>query len=225
MHRTMLTAHSGCDGMKDNSMEFVSYALELDVDAIEVDVRRGSGGTLVLAHDDGPASAELYDVFASLTALPGKKLNCDLKQDNLEMDVWHLARRMGMDRQILFSGTVSAEAAKEETEVFRHADWFVNIELLFPKIKTLGLAEAVGVLGHEYMAGRLQEFISGTGARCVNVHHSIVSTPLYRELMDRDIPISVWTPDDVCLIRRFLADGVYNITTRNAKAACGMICG
>lgn len=222
---TMLTAHSGCDGTKDNSMEYVRYALELDVDAIEVDVRRGSGGTLMLAHDDGPANAALYDVFLALTAHPDKKLNCDLKQANQEMDVLRLARQAGCGSQIIFSGTVSGDAAKAQPDIFEQAEWFVNIELLFPKINTLGLTAAVGLLGPIYMAGKLQEFISGTGARCVNAHHSIASTPLYPELMDRQIPISVWTPDDVHLIRSFLTDGVYNITTRNAKIACGIVRG
>ncbi len=223
MFRTMLTAHSGCDGMKDNSMEFVSYALGLAVDAIEVDVRKGSGGALVLAHDDGPANATLFDVFLAMKAHPEKKLNCDLKQDNLELDVWRLARQAGTDRQIIFSGTVSWDAAKAEPAIFKHADWFVNIELLFPEIKELGLTEAVGVLGPIYMAGKLQEFITGNGARCVNSHHSIASTPLYLELKKRQIPVSVWTPDDLQMIRRFMADGVYNITTRNAKGACGIV--
>jgi glycerophosphoryl diester phosphodiesterase len=209
--------------MKDNSMEFVSYALGLAVDAIEVDVRRGFGGTLVLAHDDGPASVTLFDVLSAMKDHPDKRLNCDLKQAGLELDVWRLARQTGTDRQILFSGTVSGGAARAEPEIFKHADWFVNIELLFPKLKALGLAEAIGVLGPDYMACKLQEFMAGSGARCVNAHHSIASTPLYPELRNRQIPISVWTPDDVQTIRRFMEDGVYNITTRNAKRACGIV--
>jgi glycerophosphoryl diester phosphodiesterase len=206
-------------------MEFVSYALGLAVDAIEVDVRRGSGGTLVLAHDDGPANATLLDVLLAMKVHPEKRLNCDLKQAGLEPDVWRLAKQTGTDRQILFSGTVSMDAAKADPDIYRHADWFLNIELLFPEIQTLGLAEAAGVLGHIYMADKLQEFIAGSGARCVNTHHSIASTPLYRELMDRQIPISVWTPNDEKMICRFVEDGVYNITTRNAKMACGIVRG
>lgn len=147
MFRTMLTAHSGCDGTNDNSMEFVSYALELAVDAIEVDVRREGGGKLVLSHDDGPADAALLDVLLAMKAHPDKKLNCDMKQANLETDVWRLAKKTGTDGQILFSGTVSADAAIEEPDIFKHAGWFVNIELLFPEVKALGLSAAAGVLG------------------------------------------------------------------------------
>jgi glycerophosphoryl diester phosphodiesterase len=225
MLRTQLTAHSGCDGMKDNYMEFVSYALGLDVDAIEVDVRKSSEGMLVLAHNDGPASATLRDVLLKLKEHPEKKLNCDLKQDNLELDVWKLAKQAGAGKQIIFSGTVSGDAAKLEPDLYKHVDWFVNIELLFPEIQALGFAEAVSMLGHMYMADKMKEFITGNTARCVNTHHSIASTLLYGELMKRGIPISVWTPNDEQVILRFLEDGVYNITTRNVKSTCGIVQG
>jgi hypothetical protein len=177
----------------------------------------------VLAHDNGPANATLCDVFLKLKDHPGKKLNCDLKQDNLELDVWRLAKQMGVDKQIIFSGTVSKDAAQAEPDIYRYADWFLNIELVFPEIQALGLSGAVGVLGHTYMADKLEKCVAGNGARCVNTHHSIASTPLYQELRSRQIPVSVWTPDDMQMICRFMGEEVYNITTRNAKSACGIM--
>ena len=36
----MITAHSGADGTKENSLEFVAYAMQTGADALEVDVRR-----------------------------------------------------------------------------------------------------------------------------------------------------------------------------------------
>lgn len=220
MPKTWLTAHSGCDGTQDNSMQFVSYALKLDVDCIEVDVRRGANGALVLSHDEGAARTLLFDVLPELCDHPGKKLNCDLKQEGLETAVWALAKTVGVGDQIVFSGTVSAEAAKDEPAIFEHAGWFLNIELLFPEIKTLGPAELQDASRAARMADQLQRFLAANGARCVNSHYMIAITPLYQELMQRGIPLSVWTPDDEQVISRFLQDGVYNITTRNAKRAC-----
>ena len=37
----MITAHSGADGTKENSLEFVAYAMQTGADALEVDVRMG----------------------------------------------------------------------------------------------------------------------------------------------------------------------------------------
>lgn len=33
----MITAHSGADGTKENSLEFVAYAMQTGADALEVD--------------------------------------------------------------------------------------------------------------------------------------------------------------------------------------------
>lgn len=46
MGETMITAHSGADGTKENSLEFVAYAMQTGADALEVDVRMGENGIL-----------------------------------------------------------------------------------------------------------------------------------------------------------------------------------
>ena len=47
-----ITAHSGCDGTPDNSMEFVRYALGSEGDCLEVDIRRNRNEELILSHDE-----------------------------------------------------------------------------------------------------------------------------------------------------------------------------
>jgi glycerophosphoryl diester phosphodiesterase len=111
MRKTLLTAHSGCDGTPDNSGAFLEYAMALDADCVEVDVRMTPDGRLVLAYDDGPAPALLSDALTLLRGHPEKMLNCDLKQRDLEILVWALARESGVGGQIAFSGEVSALAA------------------------------------------------------------------------------------------------------------------
>ena len=83
--KTRLTAHAGCDGRMDNSTEFLTYAMALPVDLVDVDVQRGEGGALVLAHDEGEAMATLADALLLLVDHPEKKLNCDLKRWGLEL--------------------------------------------------------------------------------------------------------------------------------------------
>lgn len=220
MSKTLLTAHSGCDGTHDNSLAYISYALALDVDCLELDIRKDQNGMLVLAHDDGPAHARLADAFLQLKNHPEKKLNCDLKQEGLELETYALSKQVGVAGQIVFSGTVSKDAANAKPDIFHLVPWFLNIELLFPEIKALGLTDAVKALDAMTMADTIQAFITDNGARCLNTHHSIAKTPLYSELMARGVFLSVWTPDDEQVIRALLADEVYNLTTRNAKRAC-----
>lgn len=47
---TLITAHSGCDGTPDNSLEFVKHALSCGVDAFEIDVCCRDG-RLFMSHD------------------------------------------------------------------------------------------------------------------------------------------------------------------------------
>ena len=48
MKGIMITAHSGCDGTPDNSMEHILKAIELGADCIEIDVNMGSRSPLYL---------------------------------------------------------------------------------------------------------------------------------------------------------------------------------
>ena len=48
----MITAHSGCDGTPENSLEFLRTALQSEADAVEVDVRKNGEGKLILSHDE-----------------------------------------------------------------------------------------------------------------------------------------------------------------------------
>lgn len=218
-----ITAHSGCDGTPDNSREFLAYAMQLPVDCVEVDVRRSPDDRLILAHDEGEARGLLEDAFRELANFPTKKINCDLKQEKLEIPVFRLAESFGVQTQLIYSGCVSEAAAQEHPGLFGIVDWYLNIELVFPQIYyDPGHAIALDYISASRMACQLQVYVERVGAKCVNAHYDIERTLLYPRLLDRKIPCSVWTPNEEGVIRRFLEDRVYNITTRNAARACEM---
>ena len=84
----MITAHSGADGTKENSLEFVAYAMQTGADALEVDVRMGENGILILSHDKTDEDAvRLADVFRMMGKYPGMRINCDLKESCIWRDV------------------------------------------------------------------------------------------------------------------------------------------
>jgi RimJ/RimL family protein N-acetyltransferase/glycerophosphoryl diester phosphodiesterase len=205
MKTTLLTAHSGCDATPDNSMEFVRYALTLDVDCLEVDIRAGAAGELILTHDASGAGTSLREAFAALAGHRKMKINCDLKEPGLEAAVLALAEEEGVADRLVYSGTVTKCAATEKV------DWYLNVELLFP-----GAFSFADVPPEDALA-RIEAGMGETGAHCLNAHYSIADTPLYPMLRARGIPLSLWTPSEESLLRRFLAEGVYNITTRAAR--------
>ena len=128
------------------------------------------------------------------------KINLDLKEPGLEEAVYARAAECGVADRLIYSGTVTKCAATEKV------DWYLNIELLSPA-GAATLAQIEAGMGE-------------TGARCLNAHYSIADSPLYAALRAKGIPLSLWTPSEDDLLRRFLADGVYNITTRAARRAC-----
>ena len=71
-----ITAHSGCDGTPDNSMEFVRYALASEGNCLEADIRRNRDGELILSHDETAEEAvRLGQVFELLKEKPEKRIN------------------------------------------------------------------------------------------------------------------------------------------------------
>ncbi len=95
---TILTAHSGADGLQDNSLAFVCYAAEFGADVLEIDVRRGADGELRLGHDAAnPSGPSINEAFALLREAPGIRMNCDLKEHGLEKAVCALTREAGVD--------------------------------------------------------------------------------------------------------------------------------
>lgn len=92
-----ITAHSGCDGTPDNSMEFVRYALASEGNCLEADIRRNRDGELILSHDETAEEAvRLGQVFELLKEKPEKRINCDLKTPGLEIPVYQLAKEYGV---------------------------------------------------------------------------------------------------------------------------------
>lgn len=221
---TRLTAHSGCDGTKDNSLDFVRYALALGIDCLEADIWMDSRGELVLSHDEPTPADEdrnittLSEAFALLAASPGIRMNCDLKAFGLEWPVWQAAAACGVADRLVYSGTVSPEAFKLHPEMRSGVSWFYNLELAFPELRPTSRD-----LNDSAYAGKvvqeLRSILNDTGACCLNLSVQFRTTPLWVALREAGIPLSVWTPDDPAVIRALLSEGTAAITTRNAAQA------
>mgnify|MGYP003199851933 CR=1 FL=1 len=143
----MITAHSGADGTKENSLEFVAYAMQTGADALEVDVRMGENGILILSHDKTDEDAvRLADVFRMMGKYPGMRINCDLKECGLEVAVRQLALISGLKtEQILYSGSVRPVPVTESC-IWRDVEVFWNIEEYLPDEK-IATEEFIRVTG------------------------------------------------------------------------------
>ena len=167
--KTLITAHSGCDGTPDNSLEFISHALRSGADALEVDVRAAQDGTLYLSHDRTDAACpKLSQAFQMLRSSP-MRINCDLKQPGLEEAVLALAASQGVAGQLLFSGDVSTERMRRDPEVRSRS--LLNIQSIFP---------GEGGLSLEQHLEELVRACRACGAAVINVSYE-TCTPLVLE--------------------------------------------
>lgn len=209
MMTSQITAHSGADGTAENSLDFVRYALKIEADALEVDVRRAADGSLALGHDQAEGTPKLSQAF-ELLAGHVTMVNCDLKEPGLERDVLALAKQMQIAEQLVFSGTVDPEAVGMQAQLY----W--NIEECIPGLYDRCKCDP------EYRLRAAQiacERCAAAGVHTLNIWEQIIDDRFMDILSQNHIGLSVWTVNEGERMSYFLQRGVKNITTRRPVLA------
>ena len=243
MQTLMITGHTGHDGTTDNSLDSVRMSITLGVDAVEMDVRRDGDSVLVLSHDEcrgAPYKSypELSSVFEILRDHPGIRINCDLKEEALPLEVIDLASRSGIaaDRLIL-TGLVDLPYLDAHPEIVRMAEVYLNAEnVLEEEYFRLSSENGPLVSRRSYYAapwkhlrevvpsltpyiGLLSDTCLEYGVKGINIPYQCLTDDNIRELKKKGTPLSVWTVNTEEEIVRFLSQGVENLTTRRAGMA------
>ena len=193
-HRTMITAHAGSEGLKDNSLESIIAMCSYGADCVEFDVRRNNG-TLILSHnppEEGFTYVTLARAFEEAAKAPGLLINIDLKETGLPESVLSLAESCGLRERCLFTGHID----DGELPVLRR------------------LKCTCWHNGQDIPEDRWNDpfgFIESRGFQILNTHYMTITDDMLREYSRR---LSVWTLNTEELLARFLNAGVYNITTR-----------
>ena len=208
-----ITAHSGCDGTPDNSMEFVRYALASEGNCLEADIRRNRDGELILSHDETAEEAvRLGQVFELLKEKPEKRINCDLKTPGLEIPVYQLAKEYGVEGQLIYSGTVSSFFMKARPEKYPEVRVYWNIENLIPEPD----------LGRNICMKQMEQVFRTAvrySAQCINMEYRLFTDRVMELLKTMGLGGSAWTVNDPEIIRSLMEKGIANITTRGLKTA------
>lgn len=217
-----ITAHSGCDGTPDNSLAFVRHALTIGTDALEVDVRKTEEGSLAISHDPiaaHTAGQPTLDAVFDLVAPSELRINCDLKEPDLENAVIDLAEKHGLLRRLIFSGSVGLPYVASNPGILDRAEIYINLEELLEPLKKrleedrpftqdeLCTLEAMA----PEAAARCREY----GFRVVNVYYEFC-TPRFMQVMgDAGIRVSAWTVNDAETVRMLARyANLENITSR-----------
>lgn len=236
MTKATITAHSGCEGTADGSMESILRGIELGADLVEVDVRRGAGGGLVLAHDAVEDDAGLVPLEAALREIakhPDVGINCDLKEYGLAPEVIALAGDSGLkEGRLAFSGSLTPRQVMGETSVGCRAKVYLNIEEALCALYREKHPDAAPgadpwevVLRH--MSERLDAWIDPLIDLCLkadihalNLPPKSFIKPYLKKLGEAGVRISAWTINEPDAMRElFRMPWLENLTTRRVALA------
>lgn len=201
-----------------NSRAYLEHAVQLPVDALEIDIRRAADGTLILTHDaaEGKSRLTLAEAFA-IIAPSRLNVNCDLKEYRLEEDVLALAQAAGIAKErILFSGSVWPCEAGEWPEYLDPAQIYLNIEELDHHIYD---SLEQGRLPEQQKLEQAIELCVGTGCKVINVNYRICTPAFMAGCTAHGIGVSEWTPSTEEDLKKAVASGPVNITSRRPLLA------
>ncbi|WP_020610797.1 glycerophosphodiester phosphodiesterase [Sediminispirochaeta bajacaliforniensis] len=243
MDGPMITGHTGNDGTKDNSLEAAQKSIALGADAFEVDVRRDKNSVLILSHNEWEQNGygshpQLSEIFELLRHHPEIRINCDLKEDNLPLEVISLASRFGIgsDRLIL-TGLITLPYLEKHPEITKMSTVYLNAENILESVYfQLVRSEALQPSHQSFYArpwkylleripgitphiGLISEMCLRHKVRGVNVPYQYLKDENIDDLKKKGIPLSVWTVNDENELVRFLSCRVENVTTRKVVMA------
>ena len=192
-----VTAHSGCIGLPDNSIEAMDAGVAVGADIVEFDLNFRADGTPVLSHNDpgDNACTTLAEAFAFLAANPAVMANTDVKSTAFLDKVQTMAQEAGVLDQLFFTGldeTMIPVAAQTCPDI----PYYLNVK---PKKD-----EDFAALAKKAVA---------LGAIGVNLSYKKASFPLVRAMHEKGLLVSMWDVDHAKEAIGAIKMGADNVTT------------
>ena len=206
-----VTAHAGCCGTEDNSMESLIKAVEVGADILEFDLRFTEAGKPVLTHNL-PATEECVSVDAALAYLADKdiKVNIDAKETAHFDAVEALINKYGMRERCFFTGITEDFVAPLNAQ-FPSAVYYLNV--IIPPV--------IGEF-KSYITSLVKK-IKDCGAVGLNCNYLTLSKKVTDAVHEAGLEVSAWTANDEAVIEKLIKMGVDNITSRIPDTALKLV--
>ena len=195
------TAHTGCVGTPDNSLEAIEVGVANGAGIVEFDVQYYKGMP-VLAHDE-PKGDEvtLEEAFMKIKEYDGLRVNVDIKSVEHLYTVGEVAEKTGVKDRIFFTG-INEEDVQKVKEDCPDIDYYLNVDVLSERKQT-----------DEYLQS-LVEKVKSCGAVGINFNKDNATQKLVDVFHENGLLVSIWTVNDYGNIYEILSYGPDNITTR-----------
>lgn len=194
-----VTAHGGALGTGRNTVKYFDNIPAYKCDILEVDIRC-RGGRLHLSHMPALRPSKCLPLSYAFEAVRryGLMINCDMKNRGRLEDVLALAREMGVEDKILFTGNVITE---EEVKTLSGGKVFFN------KLKNLPFREGNAAAIRQRLDSYKSDKFAG-----INVNKSKVSDKFLQECADNNVAVSLFTVNTASEAKKYASFRLYNIT-------------
>ncbi len=199
-----VTAHSGCEGTPDNSMEYIRKGIEINAQILEVDVTFRADGTPVLIHKEQADADEglLFDEAVRYISENSDtvRLNLDLKSTANLPEVVRILDNYGMRERCFYTGVEKRflDAVRKEGGL----PYYYNTELSFIEKYSSSAVEAV-----------IRQ-VADSGAVGINCNHKSASKKMVKLFRQNGLLVSCWTANTKSVMIKLLKIAPDNITTR-----------
>lgn len=208
-----ITAHTGCEGSEDNSLEAIRLGHEKGAQIVEFDLNFNSEGLPVLAHDDDEAENDcvtLDEAFECVAKYDGLRVNVDVKTVCDMKQVVALAEKHGIKDRIFYTGIEEDDVAAVK-ELTPKIDYFLNVAVDKSKKNN-----------REYIIS-LADKVESLGAVGINMKYTGCSEELVSVFHERGLLVSIWTVNSKFAMQKYLPLAPDNITTRHPSALKSII--
>lgn len=197
------TAHTGCCGTEDNSLEAIKSGVENGADIVEFDLYFNKENVAVLSHDE-PKGGEitLDEAFSLISEYENVKVNVDVKKCTDLHVVYDLSEKYGITERIFFTGInlEDVETVKKECPTI---PYYLNYEVLKGSKQT-----------EDYL-DKLVKIVKDSGAVGINFNKDSATKELVDTFHESGLLVSIWTVNEEKDMYKILYFAPDNITTRN----------
>lgn len=197
------TAHTGCMGTEQNTIEAIRKGVQAGADTVEFDLNFDKNNNPVLSHD-APKGGEvtLDEAFEEISKHSGITVNVDVKSVAALGKVIPLAEKHGILDRIFYTGISEkwVEAVRRDS---KGVPYFLNVSVnIFLKNNSLYL-------------GYLAKKVKNCGAIGINFNKKGATPKLTEIFRAKGLLVSIWTANTEEEMRKALACSPDNVTTRN----------
>lgn len=206
-----VTAHTGCEKTKDNSLDAITLGFGYGADVVEFDLSFNEEGIAVLSHDK-PVGGEvtLEEAFELISQYKNLKVNVDVKFTDDLAQVVAAAGKYGISDRYFFTG-VTKDAVEAVKAAAPGVTYYLNTEIDKSRIED-----------EQYIAELIEE-VKSVGAVGLNIHYKSCSKKMVDAFHDQGLLMSVWTVNQVRDMPKALALECDNITTRYPSKLIPMV--